>query len=104
MALLIADIDHFKCYNDTLGHPQGDLCLVKVARGLQEGIFRPGDFVTRYGGTVSIGVAATVPSRERDPAILLEAADQALYDAKTGGRNCIAGRHADPSLRIASNS
>jgi diguanylate cyclase (GGDEF)-like protein len=50
LALLIVDIDHFKRYNDTLGHPQGDLCLVKVARGLQERIFRPGDFVTRYGG------------------------------------------------------
>ncbi len=145
MALLIADIDHFKRYNDALGHPQGDLCLVKVARGLQEGIFRPGDFVTRYGGeefaiiltetdldgallvaqrlreavealkidhpasptnpyvTVSIGVAATIPSRERAPDILLQTADQALYDAKTRGRNCIAGRHTAPPLRVASN-
>ena len=35
----------------------------------------------------SIGVACTVPSHTQDPASLLQAADQALYDAKHAGRN-----------------
>ena len=40
------------------------------------------------GVTVSLGVAATVPSSELKPADLLAAADKALYQAKEAGRNC----------------
>ncbi len=40
--------------------------------------------------TVSAGVASTTPNREDNPALLVEAADQALYLAKNRGRDCIA--------------
>jgi len=40
--------------------------------------------------TISVGVAAIEPTRERDPRGALQLADQALYDAKTKGRNCVA--------------
>jgi diguanylate cyclase (GGDEF)-like protein len=39
------------------------------------------------GVTISVGVAAIEPTRERDPRGALQLADQALYDAKTRGRN-----------------
>ncbi len=49
-ALLIADIDHFKSYNDSFGHVDGDICLVLVAGALQNAI-RPGkDLAARLGG------------------------------------------------------
>jgi diguanylate cyclase (GGDEF)-like protein len=50
LSLLLADIDHFKAYNDTFGHPAGDACLRQVAALIGGELKRPGDAVARYGG------------------------------------------------------
>ncbi len=50
IALVMVDVDHFKRYNDSLGHPAGDDCIRQVAALLQEGLRRPEDRVFRYGG------------------------------------------------------
>ena len=47
--LCMGDLDHFKAYNDSHGHPAGDRALATVARTLSDGL-RPHDFVARYGG------------------------------------------------------
>jgi diguanylate cyclase (GGDEF)-like protein len=47
--IALLDIDFFKRYNDTLGHPAGDLALRTVAQSLA-GRARTGDMVYRYGG------------------------------------------------------
>jgi diguanylate cyclase (GGDEF)-like protein len=49
LALIMFDIDHFKNYNDTRGHQEGNRVLVKVAEILKE-TGRRGDVVARYGG------------------------------------------------------
>jgi diguanylate cyclase (GGDEF)-like protein len=49
-SLIMADIDHFKEYNDHYGHPAGDLCLVDVAQAMHHALSRPGDVVARIGG------------------------------------------------------
>ena len=49
LSLLMIDVDHFKLYNDTYGHPQGDIVLQDLARLLQE-MSRTSDTVARYGG------------------------------------------------------
>jgi diguanylate cyclase (GGDEF)-like protein len=132
LALAVVDVDLFKAYNDALGHPEGDKCLVAVAEVLVDAGSRVADVVARYGGeefivllpgadhtaavafaerlrhacearaiphptssiapvvTISIGVAACIPSDEMLSDVLMLAADGALYRAKRDGRNRVA--------------
>ncbi|MDE3244899.1 MAG: diguanylate cyclase [Acidobacteriota bacterium] len=50
IALVMADVDAFKAYNDTLGHPAGDRCLKAVANVFLNSVSRAGDLAARYGG------------------------------------------------------
>ncbi len=50
LAVVLIDIDSFKAYNDTLGHPEGDKCLIAVADVIRKISGRAGDFAARYGG------------------------------------------------------
>lgn len=50
LALVIADVDRFKSFNDHYGHGAGDACLRTVARAMQLSLTRPGDMLARYGG------------------------------------------------------
>ena len=49
VSLVILDIDHFKNYNDTLGHQAGDEALREVGKVLRQTV-RDEDIVSRYGG------------------------------------------------------
>lgn len=50
ISLVLVDVDHFKEYNDELGHPAGDRCLVEIGRVLLAFSRRPGDLAARIGG------------------------------------------------------
>jgi diguanylate cyclase (GGDEF)-like protein len=50
LGLIMLDIDKFKVYNDTYGHPQGDLLLLAIAEVLTKTLNRPADFSSRWGG------------------------------------------------------
>lgn len=122
LSLLMIDVDDFKRYNDTFGHPAGDEVLSRVSRVL-ESCAGPTDCVARYGGeefalvllgaderragevaerileamneakwpkanvTLSIGISTTSP-RQVEGKALIEEADNALYAAKSKGKNC----------------
>jgi len=65
LCLMLIDVDHFKQYNDTYGHLQGDAVLHEVARLISENI-RAYDFVARYGGEE---FAVILPDTEIDTAL-----------------------------------
>lgn len=50
VALLMLDIDYFKPYNDHYGHPQGDVCLRRVAHALRDALRSRDTLVFRFGG------------------------------------------------------
>jgi diguanylate cyclase (GGDEF)-like protein len=127
VAVMMADIDHFKSVNDIYGHPAGEGVLHETARKMLASV-RTYDSIGRYGGeefvvvapgcdldtavkqaerlrevicvqpvcvadvnisiTMSIGVAMAWDDAQ--PGQLLQAADEALYVAKNGGRNRVA--------------
>ena len=49
LAILMIDVDYFKMFNDSQGHPAGDDCLRKVAQLLKD-VCRTSDLIGRYGG------------------------------------------------------
>jgi len=117
LSLVMADIDHFKEYQDEHGHPAGDEALVEAARAMRQGC-RGVDVVARYGGeefailmpetpqeaavqaaerlrrVVDVGGRVTIslgvasyPQDAQDKETLIARADRALYRAKQAGRN-----------------
>jgi diguanylate cyclase (GGDEF)-like protein len=50
VALLMIDVDHFKLFNDTYGHPEGDACLARLGETLSRIAHDTMGFAARYGG------------------------------------------------------
>jgi two-component system, cell cycle response regulator len=93
LALILADLDHFKAVNDTAGHVAGDACLRKVAGAFQASI-RDTDTAARWGGEefavvlpqTHLAGALTVAERIRREvaALRLAAGDGVLLTASLG--------------------
>jgi len=50
LSLLMIDVDHFKLFNDTYGHPEGDVCLTRLGETLSRTAADTMGFAGRYGG------------------------------------------------------
>lgn len=78
LSLVVLDVDHFKLYNDTLGHAAGDVCLQKVAQALQDHAARPTDLAARYGGEEFVLLFGETPA---DSAVRLAEMIRAAVEA-----------------------
>jgi diguanylate cyclase (GGDEF)-like protein len=124
LAIAILDMDHFKQFNDTNGHPAGDRLLKETTAAWRDQL-RAGDLLARIGGeefglvlpncdlgtatevierllrcvthqrTCSAGLTAHTPGESAASAI--DRADQALYEAKAKGRDCVQVGHPPTS-------
>lgn len=80
LAIIMADIDFFKRYNDSLGHLAGDDALKRVAQALKSRILRTTDLIARYGGEE---FACILPDTDLEGAKLIaEALQQAVCAIK----------------------
>lgn len=64
ISLCMMDIDKFKVYNDTFGHPAGDKVICSVAKTASSYLRRNTDFFARYGGEEFVGIITGGTSKE----------------------------------------
>jgi diguanylate cyclase (GGDEF)-like protein len=81
LTLLLADVDHFKRYNDAAGHPAGDLCLQNLGNVLRMACRRPLDHAARYGGE-EFGLI--LPNTSKSGAMTFARALQQLVSSQMG--------------------
>ena len=63
-SICMFDIDHFKMYNDTFGHPAGDKVIAAIAKTISSHLKRSTDFVARYGGEEFVAISMGDPSKK----------------------------------------
>ncbi|CAM3852406.1 diguanylate cyclase domain-containing protein [Paracidovorax anthurii] len=79
LTLMLCDLDHFKRFNDAVGHVQGDTCLREVGRLLKDVCVRPRDVAARYGGEE---FALILPNTPRSGAMTFARALGKLVNAR----------------------
>ncbi len=75
LSVLLIDIDHFKGFNDALGHQAGDSCLKRVAEVIGSATAHTGGLSARYGGEE---FAVVLPGVKEEKAVKVADAIRAL--------------------------
>jgi diguanylate cyclase (GGDEF)-like protein len=100
LSVLLCDIDCFKQYNDTYGHPAGDDCLKLIVKALESATYRSSDLLARYGGEE---FAAILPQTDLKQALnVAQRMQEAIADLKIPHSASTAGAYVTISIGIAS--
>jgi diguanylate cyclase (GGDEF)-like protein len=131
-SIALLDLDHFKAVNDTYGHLIGDALLRQFAEQFKSSL-RAGDVLGRWGGeefllialhtpsslhptlarrlkgswqhpTVTFSAGLTAFHKGDTPQTLIQRADEALYKAKSNGRNCIEWTEGETKVKRPAGS
>jgi diguanylate cyclase (GGDEF)-like protein/PAS domain S-box-containing protein len=106
LAVVMVDVDHFKSFNDTWGHPAGDRVLQRVAE-LMRASARDTDLVARYGGEE---FALVLPATDRVGAMVVAERVRAAIEGTQGlerritaslGVAVLDAEHVDPASLLA---
>lgn len=87
LTIIFCDVDHFKKYNDTYGHQQGDRCLKEVARVLTQAQKQFKGLVARYGGEEFVIVASEMTTSTA--IALVQNIQKMLWDLKIPHRKSV---------------
>ena len=109
LSIIMIDLDHFKRFNDTHGHQQGDSALQAAARVLAAAL-RPTDFAVRYGGEemmailpfadqkTGLMVAQRICERMRETVVFGDLRTPLPHITASFGVACLAGSQDAPAL------
>lgn len=100
LGLLVIDVDHFKAYNDTYGHPQGDILLQSLVRVLSSCLRRRTDQLARIGGEE---FAVLLPNTALEGASLIAEKMRAAVE-KTVVPNVMSGGNTGVTISIGATS
>lgn len=99
VSLVFVDVDHFKPYNDTYGHLEGDNALREVGKTLKAQVRRPADLAARYGGEEFV---LLLPNTDEEGAMAVARDVRDAIDAlQIPHRSSKAGKHLSVSIGLS---
>ena len=99
LGLIMLDIDKFKIYNDTYGHPQGDILLQAVAEVIGKTLNRPADFAARWGGEEFM---VLLPDTAIEGTVII--AEQIRVNIKDTVVPCVDGANTSTTVSLGADS
>lgn len=101
-SLIMLDVDHFKPYNDSYGHTEGDRCLKIIADSIKKVPRRESDVIARYGGEEFV---IYLPETGQNGAITVaEAILSAINEQQLPHRTSPTAKHVTVSIGIATTT
>lgn len=99
VSLIFVDVDHFKPYNDTYGHLEGDNALRAVGKTLKSLVRRPADLAARYGGEEFV---LLLPNTDTEGAMAIATEVRDAIDAlQIPHRSSKAAKHLSVSIGLS---
>lgn len=106
LSIIMLDVDHFKRFNDSFGHPRGDRCLIMIAEAINRVVKRTPGMVARYGGEEFVILAEGDPEQAHKTGhrIISEVRRLAIPHVPETGNDCVTVSLGIASLKPTSET